>query len=80
MILLKKSYCLLNRVRLVTEHRMLKDGAVNHILMAQEAKKKRKRIRKSKEKEGQQDPLMQCGTPWYKILGSFSLVKGESSV
>lgn len=47
--------------------------------MQKEAEKKRKRIRKSKEKEGQQDPLMQCGTPWYKILGSFSLVKGESS-
>ena len=31
---------------------------------------------KSKEKEGQQDPLMQCGTPWYKImLGSFSFGK-----
>ena len=45
--------------------------------MQKEAEKKRKRIRKSKEKEGQQDPLMQCGTPWYKILGSFFLWQKE---
>jgi len=47
--------------------------------MQKEAEKKRKRIRKSKEKEGQQDPLMQCGTPWYKILGSFFFGKKRES-
>lgn len=47
--------------------------------MQKEAEKKRKRIRKSKEKEGQQDPLMQCETPWYKILGSFFFGKKRES-